>query len=933
MQPTLKRIVVSLLFLMPCICLAQKEIQDQIYKDAYLDGILEFRIHNTYRVYCSDQHISNQELTDVFANFGLLRLKRRFPFASPPQTKFNERGERLADLSLVYTAEFPAGTNLTKLITALKKLRCIDLAEPHFIPRQSIVPTDDSISKQYSLSTINAFAAWDISKGDTNTVIGITDTGFNPLHPDVGGNLKYNYSDPINGFDDDVDGFVDNYRGWDTGDNDNDPAVSPGNTHGQHVTGICSAVANNSTGIAGTGYHSKYLFIKIGNSAGLLSGAYEGIVYAADHGCKIINCSWGGFQYSELNQEIIRYASINKNCLVFCGAGNNNDERLFYPASYEYSMSIGSSDSQDRKSDFSSYGYKIDVFAPGSDILSTWSENEYILSGGTSMSSPLAAGCAAILSSLFPTWTSQQLGEQLKISADKIDASPANIQYSGKMGAGRLNMLRAFTETGKPSMVLNQIQGTDNRNNLYLPGDTIRLSGILINYLSPAQSVTLEVSSLSDYLIPLNPNRIVGSFTTLETRNIDSNPLLFKIKEGAPFDEVCIIRIRFNADGNLQDQYIYLNVNADFINLENNNIHVSVGSNGLVGLTGDGLIKGLGFSFKTNRDLLYEGGLMVGIPPDKVLDNVRGENTTDRNWLTSEPLKRIPPLTSSIEQYRGSATSSDETFDVSFSQRVISDSSAQHKNFIILEYSIKNEGALILNDLYIGLFADWDLGNAAKNSAGYNPSLKTGYVFTVPQDSLYTGIRILGNNQAVFHALDNIPGGAGGIDMYDGYSGREKYYTLSTNRLTTTAGTSGTDVVSVTSSGPFQVLPDSSVRIAFAILGGNSKPELEAAAQLAEIFYQTTGLPLQIKEQKQIPPFRIFPNPVDESLNLYFNNEFLSGLDLQMTDLSGRTILHQKINSSITSIATSTIPSGMYFLRINAEMMEWNQRLVVVHNR
>jgi subtilisin family serine protease len=931
MLQTIKRILVSLLVLSPCTYWAQKEIQDHTYKDAYLDGILEFRIHNTYRVYCSDQHISIQALTDVFANFGLLRLKRRFPFASPPLTKFNERGERLADLSLVYTAEFQAGTNLTKLITALKKLACIDLAEPHFIPRQSIVPTDDSISRQYSLSTINAFAAWDISKGDTNTVIGITDTGFNPVHPDVGGNLKYNFSDPINGFDDDADGFIDNYRGWDTGDNDNDPSVSPGNTHGQHVTGICSAVADNSTGIAGSGYYSKFLFIKIGNSAGLLSGAYEGIVYAADHGCKIINCSWGGFQYSELNQEIIRYASINKNCLVFCGAGNYNDEHLFYPASYEYAMSVGSSDSQDRKSDFSSFGYKIDLFAPGSDILSTWSENEYILSGGTSMSAPLAAGCAAILSSLFPTWTSQQLGEQLKISADKIDASPANIQYSGKMGAGRLNMLRAFTETGKPSMVLNQIEGTDNRNNLYLPGDTIRLSGILINYLSPAQSVTLEVSSISDHLEPLNPNRNMGSFSTLQTRIIEADPLLFRIREDAPFDELCVIRIRFNADGHVQDQYVYLNVNADFINLDNNNIHTSVGSNGLIGLTGDGLIKGLGFSFRSKPDLLFEGGLLVGIPPDKVLDNVRGDNATDHDWLTHEPLKRIPPLTSSVEQYRGSATGSAESFELSFSQRVISDSSMQNKDFIILEYTIKNEGSFTVDDLYAGLFADWDLGNAAKNNAGFNASLKTGYVFTVPQDSLYTGIRILGNNQAVFHAVDNIPGGAGGIDMYDGYSGWEKYYTLSTNRLTTTAGISGTDVVSITSSGPFQVLPDSSVRIAFALLGGNSKPELEAAAQLAEIFYQTTGLPLHIKEQKQIPPFRIFPNPIDESFNVQFNTEFGSAVAVQVTDLSGRTILQQKINTPITSIETSRIPAGVYFLRIRSETAEWNQRIVVVH--
>jgi serine protease len=408
--------------------------------------------------------------------------------------------------------------------------------------------------------------------------------------------------------------------------------------------------------------------------------------------------------------------------------------------------------------------------------------------------------------------------------------------------------------------------------------------------------------------------------------------LLFKINENVPFDELCVIRIRFNADGHVQDQYVYLQVNADFINLEHTNIHTSVGSNGLIGLTGDGLIKGLGFSYKSNHDLLYEGGLMVGIPPDKVLDNVRGVNQTGRDWFTVEPLKRIPPLTGSTEQYRGNARSLADTFALSFSQRVINDSLNENKNFIILEFSLKNEGPDILNDLYAGLFTDWDLGSASKNATGFNPSLKTGYVYTVPQDSLYTGVRILGNKQAIFHAVENVPGGAGGIDAYDGYSEWEKFYTLSTNRLTTTAGTEGTDVISITSSGPFQLYPDSTVSVAFALLGGNSKPELEAAAQLAEIFYQTTGLPLSITKQIETAPFMVFPNPVNELVNLHWKTEFHSGADVQLNDLSGRTILSQKIDSPITSISTAAIPSGLYLLKIKSDKVEWNTRIIVVHN-
>jgi len=96
---------------------------------------------------------------------------------------------------------------------------------------------------------------------------------------------------------------------------------------------------------------------------------------------------------------------------------------------------------------------------------------------------------------------------------------------------------------------------------------------------------------------------------------------------------------------------------------------------------------------------------------------------------------------------------------------VISDSLPQNQNFIMLEYSITNSGTSTLNDLYAGLFTDWDLVDATRNNAAFNSSLKTGYVYTVPQDSIYTGVRILGNMPAVFHAVDNVPGGGGGIDM------------------------------------------------------------------------------------------------------------------------------------------------------------------------
>jgi len=129
------------------------------------------------------------------------------------------------------------------------------------------------------------------------------------------------------------------------------------------------------------------------------------------------------------------------------------------------------------------------------------------------------------------------------------------------------------------------------------------------------------------------------------------------------------------------------------------------------------------------------------------------------------------------------------------------------------------------------------------------------------------------------------------------------------------------------------VQPDSSVTVAFALLAGNSKPELEAAAQLAEIFYQNTALPLGMKDQKQGKGIHISPNPANESITIHTDSKFYSEMDLKISDNSGRTIHQQKIKSTTSLIVTSAIPSGIYFLSLYAggEMI-WNQRVMILHN-
>ena len=904
---------------------AQTLMHSHEYQDPFLPGIINLKIRSSSH---QQDVLTLQRITDLLKDYGLVNLKKKFPHAESPRTTFNALGEAFANISTIYRAEFPEVANLKNIIYALHHSGLVEYAEPHFIPRTCYVPNDDSLNNQYALFLINAFAAWDISKSDTGMLIGVTDTGYDPFHPDLNGNIQRNYADPVNGKDDDKDGFTDNFMGWDTGEDDNDPTVDA-SSHGIHVTGLCCAVNDNKIGMAGTGFRSRFIHIKIADKKGILTAAYEGVVYAADHGCKVINCSWGGNQFSKMNRDIIRYAAINKNCVVICGAGNDNNDISFYPASYEYTLSVGSTDAKDTKVDFSNYGYDLDLVAPGDYLLSTWENGGYLRSGGTSMSAPLVAGAAAMLRSALPEWNSRQICEQLKITCDQVDTLSSNSQWKGLLGAGRLNMLKAITQTGNPAIVLNDIKANGKKNNLFFPGDTIVLGGLLVNYLSAANAVNIELSCNSPSVEIINPIFNAGSMPKLKAIPLYDQPFLIKINASAGINEKLVFRLRSNADGFQRDQYFYLSIFGDFINVETSVLKTSFGSQGSVGVSGDNFIEGLGFQYGNNKDMLYEGGLMVGKADQIVLDNVRGTSEDSLQLFTAEVLKRVAPFDGTVEQYRGKLLSGVEAFPLSGEQRVLVSKLPEHKNFVIVEYLLTNTSQQVYDGLKAGLFCDWDLADPGKNKAEWNNALKLGFVHTVPNDSLYAAVQSLTEGAANYYALDNIPGGAGGIDATDGFNKDEKYRTLTESKLIAGGSVSGTDVITITSGPAFSIPPGGSTRVAFALLGASSKNELYQSALNALLFYSQTGLPLSFNDHSD-ERWRVYPNPA--SGKVYIEPVGTANdISLELLDISGRTLpfVAETSSGGIIQASVSGLSEGVYFLKIVEEGRVFLKRLVI----
>ena len=911
-----------LLLLTPMFVLAQLADKSILFEDAYLPGVVQIKLPQ------GASPEANYELLQILQSFNYESIIKRFPHSEIPREGKNKRGEILADISGLYTITLPVETNIPALVSKLNLSGAIEIAEPHYLPKLLYVPSDDSIEVQYALSRIQAFSGWDLHRGDTNTVIGITDTGVEIFHPDIFPNIAINYGDPVNGVDDDSDGYIDNYYGWDTGDNDNDPST-PGNPHGQHISGISSAKTDNQTGIAGSGFNCRFIPIKIMNNEGLLSGAYEGLVYAAEHGCKVINCSWGGYQYSAINEEILRYVSVNLDRLVFCGAGNDNNERLFYPASYPYAVSVGATNNQDLKADFSNFGDRLDIFAPGDLILSTWTNGEYQRSGGTSMSSPLTAGCAAILRSAFPERSAQQILFQLKTTADAVDNLDENSLWLNKMGSGRVNLFRALSETSHPAVVIIEPSITDNADQLFLPGDTLFLSGTFINYLNSANNVQVTAESLTDNLLVLNPERSLGPMSNLQSIDFSTDPFKVLILNASSFNEIARLRINIVADDNEIMQTFPLKINASFINLHHNNVLASVGASGQIGPTGDQYLRGYGIKFIDESNLLFEGGLMVSTERNVVVNGIRGNAGNANNWEASERFMRVPPFDNQTIQFRASMQSLLAEAPLRVKQRVIADSIDPNRGFFIVEYEIINESLNDLDSCYIGIFTDWDLGDYSKNKAAYMNSLKLSYVYEHLNDSVFAGVQLLENHPIIVHAIENIPGGSGGLNLSDGFSIDEKYFSMSNPLPEAGIDGEGTDIITVTSAGPIPINANEQVRIAFAFHLAKAQNELFNQAVDARNFYNTIALPLNVNsELDKKPEFDVFPNPSSGKFRL----SSTSGMECDFTvlDITGKTIVSGKmVDKNIDITLPGTLDSGIYFIKLQGKQKMEVKKLMI----
>jgi len=415
-------------------------------------------------------------LDETFDAVKIKSFKKIFPMEKekPPVNS------GLKDLTRYYELSFPDSIDVQSVVKRLLQDPNIRWAEPVMALPLEKTPDDPFWLSQWHRNNLQLADAWEKETGSDSIKIAIIDSGVNYRHPDLIENIWVNPGEDIDGdgevydlddfdgIDNDSNGYVDDLIGYDMmtgigavwpGEDPGTPDTDPNDFdgHGTHCAGISAAVTNNATdvvGIAGgwSGTRSfggaKIMCLRVGGTASDGYGYVNpnncatAINYAAHNGANVINCSWGS---SSVQESALQNAIIGHGITVAHAAGNDNSSAAGYMDGFYEVLSVAATTSSDYKASYSNYGTWVDVSAPGSGILSTYS-NAYVPTtaslSGTSMAAPMVVGLSALIRSAMPSLPVEAVNAIIRNSADYIyDKNPS---YNGLLGTGRINANNAL---------------------------------------------------------------------------------------------------------------------------------------------------------------------------------------------------------------------------------------------------------------------------------------------------------------------------------------------------------------------------------------------------------------------------------------------------------------------------------------------------------
>ena len=948
-------------------------VTNQARKSLPLDGVpdvvLKSRDNSEYLADCVIVKLmEDANLSPSSGSFGIASIDVVLSTASVSSVKemfpqgMAGRAAGNADLSRFYVVKYTSPVDPFSLAEQLSSLPEVQYAEPWFIYPVAgsplYTPNDPMLSSQYGLTRIQVQQAWDITRGDTAVVIGIVDSGVELNHPDLAANIWHNPGEMgtdgnsndrrTNGIDDDNNGYIDDWRGWDFGgadynnpvpDNNPNPTGS-NNNHGTHVAGIVSAATDNGIGVAGTGFRCRLLAVKTAadndtrgtGGTGYIIAGYQGIAYAALMGAAAMNCSWGGSGGSQFEQDVINYAT-QQGTLVVAAAGNDASSGSHYPSGYQNVISVAATNSSDVRASFSNYGMTVDVSAPGASVYSTVYPSTYTAWDGTSMSSPFAAGTAGLIKSVRPSLNSVQLGEQLRVTCDNINS--INPPYVDLLGKGRINAYRAVT-VNSPALRAGNFYFSDGNNGIPEPNDTLSLYFTFTNYLWPTTNAAVTLSTTSSYLTILNNSFTVGALGTLDTIRNTSAPYRVRANSNVPPGHLATMKLTIT-DGTYSDyQWFTVLNNPTFQTHNANNIEVTLTNNGRVAYNDfPNNTQGRGFRYPVGgADVLFEGGIVAGYSSTKLVNNIRNANNVQDNDMKASTIYQLqsPGVVSNQDGYTWYSDSLAPTANrigLRFDQYTYAFTALDHDDYVIVRYDVRNISTATISNLYVGQFFDWDIASYSANRTAYDATRSLAYAWDNSSTTApYIGMRAL-DSAASCRGLVNTTS----LDL----SRAGKWSWISGGTSQANAGPA--DIHSVISSGPYTLAPGTTRMFGFAMMGGANLAELLANADAARTKWEVIKSLVPVEDQTSVPlAFGLeqnYPNPFNPTTNVQFLISDFQLVSLKIFDLLGREVA-TLVNDYKTPGAYAVewdakgMASGVYLYRLTAGTSVETKKLVLL---
>lgn len=416
--------------------------------------------------------------------------------------------------------EIPVNYSLDSFVTVLEQdYNIVEIEYNGYGKYSEITPNDKSTSPQWYLSAIRANYAWDITFGSPNIKVAILDSGTDWSHPDLGiGSDNYqniycnlaeddwaDSNNPTTGnhIDDDGNGLIDDYKGWNFVTNTNDTRTTY--AHGTKVAGIIGAKTNNSIGIAGIagGNNDKGVSLVpycVGIDTPLTHILDDAIIQAVDNGCRIIQLSLMIHEMAAINNAL-QYAKDN-NVIVVCCSGNLGQNEVQYPASHPLVIAVGGIGHDYKKHASSNYGTNLNVVAPGVDIFTTTlsytNSSMYYVDTGTSFAAPQVSAVIALVLSENPNLNYERVKNIIELTAQKVggynyvktDSHP-NGTWNDSVGYGLIDAYAAVL-AAQPKYIQNQIYQSGEEMYEYATEIT---AGNAVTETKPHGDVVLEVGS------------------------------------------------------------------------------------------------------------------------------------------------------------------------------------------------------------------------------------------------------------------------------------------------------------------------------------------------------------------------------------------------------------------------------------------------------